>query len=116
MNFDNALNAHVSWKTRLSTYLRNPDKSLNANEVVRDNQCELGKWLESEQGKYGTEPAFQELKREYTRFHSVAADVARRADSGKPVTQELVMGASSPYAQCSQKVIEAIIRVRKIAG
>ncbi|HXP78930.1 MAG TPA: hypothetical protein VN976_03425 [Verrucomicrobiae bacterium] len=43
MDFDRAIAAHSSWKNKLASYLKNPDRSIKAADVALDDHCELGK-------------------------------------------------------------------------
>ena len=113
MNFDEAIAAHSSWKQKLSLYLAKPDKSIDAAKLEKDNQCELGKWIYSEAGKMGSQEVFVELKQEHARFHVAAADVVKRADSGQKVSEEIALGAKSPYAECSTNVVKALMRMKR---
>lgn len=113
MNFDEAVVAHSAWKRKLGAYLQKPDKSIDAVKLAKDDQCELGKWIQADRGKYASNPAFVELKKEHANFHRAAADVVRRADAGEKVSGELALGGSSAYAGCSTKVVTAILQLKR---
>lgn len=115
MDFDGAVAAHVAWKTKLSRYLRNPDKSLKAADIALDNQCALGQWLYGEGEKYSSDPQFSELKKQHTTFHREAADLIRRADRGENVTEEAGLGANSPYGKASAQVVQSIVQMKQKA-
>ncbi len=51
MNFDQAISAHVQWKSKLAAYIAKPDHSLHAEIIAKDDQCELGKWIHGEEGR-----------------------------------------------------------------
>ena len=111
MNFDEAIAAHSAWKQKLAIYLTKPDKSIDAEKLALDNQCELGKWIHSQSGLAGA--AFQELKKDHANFHKAASDVVKRADAGQKVTEEVALGAASPYAACSSRVVSALMRMKR---
>ena len=115
MDFDGAIAAHSAWKAKLSAYLRNPDKSLNAANIGLDDQCALGQWLRGEGRKYSSHPEFSELKKEHANFHLAASDLVRRADLGEKVSEEASLGANSPYVKLSSHVVQLIVKVKQKA-
>ena len=117
MNFDDAISAHAAWKQKLSAYLRRPDQSIDMASLAADNHCALGQWIHSQAGAITSDAKFVELKREHANFHRLAADVARRANAGENVSEEVYLGANSPYAKCSSRVVQLIMDMkRKIAA
>lgn len=116
MNFDEAIKAHSDWKLKLTQYVNNPNGSLKAAEIAPDNLCALGKWIYGEGQKYANLPEFKELQAIHAEFHKAAADVVRRADSGQKVTEEVVLGAKSKYAEVSGKVVSLIMKMKLKAG
>lgn len=89
MDYDQAIGAHASWKTRLRNYIRNPDRSLSATEVARDNVCDLGCWIHGHGQSHAALPAFPRLKAAHTQFHRVAAEIIARANAGERVDEVL---------------------------
>ncbi len=112
MNFDDAIQAHASWKMKLSTYIKNPDASLDANVICKDDQCALGKWIIGEGKKHSALPEFALLKTAHTNFHKEAGDIVRRAKAGEKVSDELVLGAKSKFAEYSNQVVLYIRNIR----
>ena len=113
MDFDQAIAAHSAWKTKLRDYLSKRDGSLKSAEVSLDNKCLLGQWIYGEGSQYSRLPGFAALKNEHARFHNVAADVVRKADSGEAVTGEVAMGSRNAFAATSGAVVMAIIAMKK---
>ncbi len=113
MNFDDALSAHVAWKSKLSAYVRRPDKSLNATTVATDNGCPLGQWIHGEGKKHASLAEYRTLLAQHAAFHKAAADVIRRADAGEKVNDEIAIGKSSPFATASSAVVSAINELRR---
>lgn len=73
MDFDQAIAAHSGWKRKLTTYLKNPDKSLKHLDIAQANKCDLGQWLDGEGKKFADRPEFVKRKTDHMRFHKVAA-------------------------------------------
>ncbi len=113
MNFDEAIMAHTAWKMKLSTYLRKPDGSLKPEEIMHDDRCPLGKWIHGEGKTHATIPEYTELKSEHAKFHVAAAEVVQKADAGKDVTEELLLGSHSQFCTASNSVVSAIRNLRK---
>jgi hypothetical protein len=113
MNFDEAIRAHAEWKIKLAGYIQKPDQSLKCDTVGKDDQCALGKWICGEgNASFAKLPEFAKLKEAHSRFHRAAGDVIRSADSGKNVTAEIALGASSPYAKASSEVVSSIMAMK----
>ena len=109
MNFDEAIHAHAGWKLKLGLYLNKPDRSLTAEQVGRDERCDLGKWIHGEGGeRYGNADEFARLKEQHRRFHHAAADIIRKADAGWNVSEEIALGAKSEYAVASNAIVTAL--------
>ncbi len=102
MDLDEAVQAHASWKIKLSSYLRKPDGSLKPVDARIENRCALGQWLHGEGRKFSSLPEYLALLTEHARFHNAAADVIDKANSGKETNQDRALGAGSEYATASQ--------------
>lgn len=108
MDFNAAILAHSAWKRKLTQYLAKPDKSIDPAELEKDDRCDLGRWIYSEGKKLASDPTFKELTKEHADFHKAAADVVRRANAGKSVSEEVALGARSPYARATTAVVHAL--------
>jgi methyl-accepting chemotaxis protein len=115
MNFDQAISAHVQWKSKLAAYIAKPDHSLHAEIIAKDDQCELGKWIHGEGQKVAKMPDFQKLVADHARFHAAAADVVRKADAGQKASEEVALGAKSSYAAASNSVVTALMHMKTAA-
>jgi hypothetical protein len=112
MNFDGAIDAHTAWKTKLAMYIRKPDKSLNADVVGSDKNCDLGKWIHGEAQGFQNVPEFNQLKAQHAQFHRCAGEIIRRADRGEKVSEDVSLGSKSPYAQASVNVVALIMGLK----
>ena len=113
MNIDNAIDAHVGWKLKLSSYLHKPDKSLDPAKVGADNGCELGQWIHGEGKKYANLPEFTKLTVDHAQFHRAAAEVINRANSGQAVGEEVALGAKSAFAMASTAVVSDLMYLKR---
>ena len=112
MDFNGAIAAHSAWKSKLRRYLSHPDHSLNAATISQSTGCDLGKWMANEGRAYSTNATFNELKKEHDKFHQLAADLVRRADSGQHVEGETELSSHSPYMQCTTHVVHLLAKLR----
>jgi len=113
MDFDQAIAAHSAWKRNLADYFKKLDGSLKASEIALDNKCPLGQWIHGEGSRHSKLPEYSTLKNEHARFHRVAAEVVRRADSGQSVSEEISLGSGSEFVKASSAVVMAIAAVKK---
>lgn len=113
MDLDDAIKAHSAWKLKLSSYIRNPDKSLKPEDVCLDNKCDLGKWIYGEGKKFESLSEFSTLKVEHAKFHKCAAEVIKKADAGQSVSEEVQIGGSSEFSKASSAVVTAILLMKK---
>ncbi len=84
MNFSSAIQAHSNWKLRLVAHCEGKatDK-LDMHGLMKDDLCELGKWLHDPSQKYAADPKFPELVKAHALFHRAAGTVAAMIISGK---------------------------------
>jgi len=97
----------------LQDYLQHPDKSLNPSVVGADNQCELGKWIHGDGKKNANNPKFKELTIEHAKFHTSAAEIIKKADTGQNMSAETTLGAKSEFADRSMKVVTILMQCKK---
>jgi Chemoreceptor zinc-binding domain len=112
MNLDEAIIAHTEWRLKVVSYVLSPDRSLSASVAESPNECELGKWIKSEGKKYSNLPEFATLVSSHTSFHKAAAEVIKRADAGKLVTEVIVRGAKSEFAAASSTVLRSLLAMK----
>jgi methyl-accepting chemotaxis protein len=114
MDFDGAIRAHSDWKMKLSSYLRHADGSLKAADIQWDNRCALGQWIYGEGAAFSKEPGFAELKQAHTQFHAAAAEVVQKADAKQDVTEQIALGAASPFGAASKTVVGSLMKLKFI--
>lgn len=113
MNFDEAIQAHASWKIKLSNYIRNPNGSLKSSDIRPDNMCFLGKWIQESNLKHGSVSEYKDLKLCHSKFHICAANIVDRADKGEVLTDEIALGGKSDYNKLSRDIVKIIMALRK---
>jgi len=113
LDFDDAILAHSQWKLKLALYVSRPDRSLSPSEVAADNNCQLGQWLMGEGLKYSELPEHTKLVSDHAHFHRAAAEVVKKADSGKSVEEEIAPRAPSEFASASTAIVQSLMAMRK---
>lgn len=115
MNFDEAIQAHSSWKLKLKNYLASPDGSIDIDKLSKDNQCVLGSWLYSSESKnYQNSPEFKELVAEHKEFHKAAAEIVKRKNNGEDIKEEVAIGSDSVFSRSSSKVVTLLMALKKM--
>ncbi len=115
MDFDDAIAAHVRWKTRLRMFINGTGEKLESATVAKDNVCELGRWIYGAGSQYSYLASYPTLKTEHANFHRCAADVVRKAETGDKKSAEAMLEAG-PFSSASSKTVSAILEMKRAAG
>jgi len=113
MDLDEAVSAHSNWKRELRVYVAKGDRSLRPSDISVDHKCALGQWIYSEGASYQSLPEYTKLKYEHSRFHMIAAEVIRKANSGDAISAELEPCSNSEFSTSSSAVVIAIMALKK---
>lgn len=116
MNFDDAIRAHMNWKIRLENYLEKPDGSINATDLAKDNLCILGQWIYGEGSQYQDVDGYCELVEEHKKFHQEASQIVVRKQRGENISADISLGAASPFAKASARVVSLLMRLKMRVG
>jgi len=115
VNLSEAAKSHQAWRSTLTSYLVNPNQSLDPADLASGTKCALGQWLIARSHKYSARPDFSRVLAEHARFHRAAADLVRRADSGQSVVDEIAPGANSEFVNASSALVEALLAMGDLA-
>jgi hypothetical protein len=113
MDFDEAVANHSKWKSQLRQYVAKRDGSLRPADVRLDHKCLLGRWIYGEGATYRSLPEYTRLKYEHARFHTVAASLVKKADSGEAIDADMAPCSSSEFSTASSAVVIAIMEMKK---
>jgi hypothetical protein len=113
MDFDQAVSAHSNWKRKFRLSLEKHDDSLSLADASIDYKCELGQWIHGEGASYSTLPEYTKLKYEHARFHTLVADVLRKASSGDSVAALLEPCSNSEFSAASSAIVLTIMAMKK---
>ena len=77
-SFDDAVNAHIKWKTRLVDYIRGKsEEHLEVDKVSCDDKCDLGRWLYGPATQYARMPEYGGLKKSHAAFHQSVGSIVQ---------------------------------------
>lgn len=113
MDFDEAVHSHSQWKRVLRRGLAKHDIGLLPADVSVDHKCALGQWIYGEGASHSSLPEYTKLKVEHARFHLVAAELVRKANSGQSVDKAMEPCSTSEFSTSSSAVVIAIIAMKK---
>lgn len=117
LNFKTALEAHIKWKLRLKGVIDGTGTEvLDPRIVARDDQCALGKWINTEGTKqFGTHPEFISVVNAHTHFHKCAGHTLELALDGKvkEAEDDLIGGE---FAKASLQVSRHLMRLWRDLG
>lgn len=110
MDFNAAANAHRDWKIKLRSFVSGGGEPLDEATVRRDDACALGKWLHAlPTGE--RDQIVQDLVGVHARFHQCAGDVVATVKRGQKERALEMIGAGTPFAEASFRVVGLISRV-----
>lgn len=112
MDFDEAISSHAQWKRKLRRYLSKRAGLLPA-DISLDHKSELGQGIYGEGARYASLPEFARLKHEHAHFHLAASEIARKANSGEDVAQEVEPCANSEFSIASSAVVIALRALKR---
>lgn len=104
LDFQAAVSAHQKWKVRLQACIDGTsEEKLDPDEIGRDDQCVLGKWIYGQgMATFAEQPAFSDLKGAHAEFHRTAAMVLRMVYDGRKEEAAEMLG--SHFSQASFRV------------
>ncbi|HWS02877.1 MAG TPA: CZB domain-containing protein [Gammaproteobacteria bacterium] len=106
-----AIAAHGLWKVKFRDFMAGT-LDLDANVVQQNNQCQFGKWLESQGHKLLNKIDFDEIDRLHTEFHKVAAEVIRKKKSGQNQAAEQALATGGSFTGASSQLTKRIMAVK----
>lgn len=106
-----AIAAHGQWKVKFRDFMAGK-LELDANIVQQNNQCQFGKWLESQGNKLLNRMDYDEINRLHTEFHKVAAEVIRKKKGGDAAGAEQSLATGGAFTTASAKLTTRIMAVK----
>ena len=112
MNFEDAVQAHVEWKSKLRGYLAKKDKSLKPEEVANDKHCPLGQWIYGEAKQYNQLAEYKSLVETHAQFHFHTAQIVDLVNTGDLKQAEAMLQAGSDFMKLSGQCVNWILQIK----
>jgi methyl-accepting chemotaxis protein len=113
---DKALAAHSMWKHRLRDLVENGVGDIDAKTAMRDDACEMGKWLRSYQPNLGEQLLYNTVCARHTQFHESVGKVVLLANMKQTEDAKREMGLNSSYMKASAALTADIMAWKKKLG
>jgi len=113
MDFDDAIGTHSKRKRKLRRCLAKDDGGLSPADVSLDHKCALGDWIYGEGASHSALPEYRKLKYEHARFHAVAAEMVRKANSGESIDAAMEPCSNSEFSISSASIVMALMAMKK---
>ncbi len=115
VDFDTIIDAHQAWKKKLrSAIAGGEERQLNPDEVCKDNQCALGKWIYGAGKAYESSADYEPLRHTHAEFHVCAADILRKTQQGdKDGANNLLVG---DFFDLSNRTVQHIVAMKRHHG
>jgi len=106
-SFNDGINAHIKWKTRLVDYIKgNSQEELEVEKVSCDDKCDLGKWLYGPAKSYANLSEYADLKQSHASFHRSVGVIVQCVHDHK--LDEATSKLGGEFFQLSNQTIRAI--------
>ena len=108
--------AHANCKVKVRVFMQGTGaEQLDAEEIARDDLCELGQWiLEKGVKQFAKVNEFSALKKAHTDFHNCAAKIVQCVSDGKQEEAENLLASNSDYAMLSKLINDSLKKLHTI--
>ena len=114
MTTKDAITAHVNWKLRIHTLLVGKlSEKLDPATIVRDNVCELGKWIHTDGKKQIPGAQHAELLAIHADFHRETARIVGEFYAGHKIGLEAIE-MDSVFGKLTTKIVGILSRIGKV--
>ena len=110
-----ALLAHAEWKRRLRDAVVLGHYEHSAEDVGRDDLCELGGWLHSLPTETRLDPNYDAIIELHAKFHREAAVVLQFLEQGRIDDARDAMASDSEFSQASEELVGLLEAWREAA-
>jgi methyl-accepting chemotaxis protein len=115
MDLAQAGQMHSEWKIKLRMAIAKQE-TLDANAILTDDECPLGKWLHGEaKAKFSGLPSFSECVERHAAFHREAGKVAQTINAKDFAQAKTMMDANTPYALAANNFIISLGQLKQQA-
>ncbi len=104
------LRAHAEWIIHLREYVYGSG-SLDVRVTMRDDQCDLGRWIYGEAARYRHLPEYEAARQAHAVFHAEAAQVVQMMKAGRRHEAALATGHGGRLRNQSAAMVRSFIRL-----
>ena len=105
-----AIRAHAEWKGKFQEFMAG-EMDLDMGKVRLPNQCEFGKWIETEGKRHLDPKTFADLSALHAKFHQAAAEVVKKKKSGDTRGATASLGANGEFANVSADLVSKLMEL-----
>lgn len=102
------LRAHAEWLAQLREYVYGAGAP-DAGMLVRDDQCELGRWIYGDALRFRHLPEYEAARQAHASFHAEAAEVVRLMQAGRRHEAAVAIERGGPLQNRSATMIRAFL-------
>lgn len=103
-----AISAHTEWKARLVKCVSDGHCDATAVEALRDDHCELGRWLYHLPVETRAERAWSFVRDMHANFHREASEIVALVHAGDLAGARLALASGAPFDLASRKLLEML--------
>jgi len=116
LDFASARTKHLSWKTRLRSFL-DGEESMTEDQAVSHHDCDLGKWLYANgMQQYGHIADMQMLEKIHSELHGIIKDVVRLKHAGEDSRAESKFSRVQSISDKIVGLLSSVERQVKVAA
>lgn len=116
MYFDEAVGAHVRWKTGLRSLLDRTGDSVDGTDASSDSHRDLGRWIRSAGARWGSPEPQSTLPEAHARFHERAGRVVALTHEGRKADAEALLAPDGEFAHRADETVIALMGTQREAA
>jgi methyl-accepting chemotaxis protein len=114
-SFDDAVNAHIKWKSRLVDYIKGRStEQLDTAKVSCDDQCDLGRWIYGPAKTHEHLTEYSALKKSHAAFHQSVGSIVQCVHEQRH--DEATDKLGGEFFQLSNQTVRAIKSLQSKVG
>ncbi|MDH5655046.1 MAG: CZB domain-containing protein [Spirochaetia bacterium] len=109
MDLEEQIDKHAEWNVKFRKAIVS-EGTLNAEEILKDDACEMGKWIYGEaRTKFSHLPGYEDLKKKHAEFHEAAGIIAKLINEKKYAEAKEKMSLGTPFSDAAKNCSTAIL-------
>lgn len=103
-----AIAAHAEWKARLKQCVDEGRCDASATDALRDDRCELGRWLYALPAEARAERAWSLVRDMHANFHREASEIVALVHAGDASGAREALEPDAPFEVASRRLLELL--------